>query len=96
MKICLGIILILLVVCIFLGAEWRIEKNIREDMEKEIIALSGQKTALENEIKKRNKNVIELQKRNEELEALANADDFDWYADIGGSPVIVRLKSRIH
>lgn len=96
MKICLGIILILLVVCIFLGAEWRIEKNIREDMEKEIIALSGQKTALEKEIEKRNKNVIELQRRNEELETLANADDFDWYADISDSPVILRLKSRVH
>ena len=96
MKICLGIILILLVVCIFLGAEWRIEKNIREDMEKEIIALSGQKTALEKQIEKRNKNVIELQRRNEELETLANADDFDWYADISDSPVILRLKSRVH
>ena len=82
--------------CIFLGIAWQSEKNAREDRDKTIAALSGHKTALENEIKKRNENVIELQRRNEELEALANADDFDWYADIGGSPVIVRLKSRVH
>lgn len=96
MRIYLVIIICMLVACIFLGIAWQSEKKAREDRDKTIIALSGQKTALENEIKKRNENVIELQRRNEELEALANADDFNWYADIGGSPVIVRLKSRVH
>lgn len=96
MKIYLVIIICMLVACIFLGIAWQSEKAAREEGDKTIASLSGQKTALENEIKKRNENVIELQRRNEELEALANADDFDWYADIGGSPVIVRLKSRVH
>lgn len=96
MRIYLVIIICMLAMCIFLGIAWQSEKKAREDRDKTIIALSGQKTALENEIKKRNENVIELQRRNEELEALANADDFDWYADIGGSPVILRLKSRVH
>lgn len=96
MKICLSIIIILLAMCIFFGVAWQSEKEAREDRDKTIASLSGQKNALEKEIKKRNENVIELQRRNEELEALANTDDFDWYADIGGSPVIVRLKSRVH
>ena len=96
MKVCLSIIIVLLVGCIFFGVAWQTEKEAREDRDRTIASLSGQKKALEKEIKKRNENVIELQRRNEELEALANADDFDWYADIGGSPVIVRLKSRVH
>lgn len=96
MKVCLGIIIVLLVACIFFGVAWQSEKEAREDRDKTIASLSGQKNALEKEIKKRNENVIELQRRNEELEALANADDFDWYADISDSPVIVRLKSRVH
>lgn len=96
MKVCLGIIIVLLAMCIFLGVAWQTEKEAREDRDKTIASLSGQKNALEKEIKKRNENVIELQRRNEELEALAYADDFDWYADISDSPVIVRLKSRVH
>lgn len=96
MKIYLGIILVLLVICVFLGVEWRIEKNIREDREKEIIALSGQKNALEKEIEKRNKNVIELQKRNKELEELAKQDSYDWDTDISDTAVVLYLKERLH
>lgn len=96
MKIYLGIIIVLLIVCVFFGVAWQSEKNAREDRDKMIVALSGQKKALEKEIEKRNKNVIELQKRNEELEALAERDDFDWDTDISNSAVILRLKNRIH
>lgn len=96
MKFYVAIILCLLAICVFLGVAWQSEKKCRVDKEKEIIALSGQKTALEKEIEKRNKNAIELQKRNEELEALAKQDKFDWDADISNTFVILRLKDRIH
>lgn len=96
MRIYLVIIICMLAMCIFLGIAWQSEKKCRIDKENEIIALSGQKTALEKEIKKRNENVIELQKRNEELEALAKQDEFDWTADISNTFVILRLKDRIH
>ena len=96
MKIYLGIILVLLAVCVFLGVEWQREKNTREDRDRTIIALSGQKTALEKEIEKRNKNVIELQKRNKELEELAKQDDYDWNTDISDTSVILYLKERLH
>lgn len=96
MKTYLVIIICMLAMCIFFGIAWQSEKNAREDRDKAIIALSGQKTALEKEIEKRNKNVIELQKRNEELETLAKQDSFNWNADISNTLVILRLKDRIH
>jgi len=96
MRTYLVIIIGLLAMCIFFGIAWQSEKKCRVDKEKEIIALSGQKTALEKEIEKRNQNAIELQKRNEELEELAKQDKFDWNADIGDTFVILRLKDRIH
>jgi len=96
MKIYLSIIILLLAICIFFGVAWQSEKNAREDRDKTIIALSGQKNALEKEIEKRNKNVVELQKRNEELEKLAKKDNFNWDADISNTLVILRLKDRVH
>ena len=96
MRTYLVIIIGLLAMCIFFGIAWQSEKKCRVDKEKEIIALSGQKTALEKEIEKRNKNAIELQKRNEELEALAKQDDFNWNADVSNTFVILRLKDKIH
>ena len=72
MKIYLTIIIALLVMCIFFGIAWQSEKNAREDRDRTIMSLSGQKTVLEKEIEKRNQNAIELQKRNEKLEELAN------------------------
>ena len=96
MKVYLSIIISLLVLCVFLSVAWQREKNTREDRDRTIIALSGQKTALEKEIEKRNKNVIELQKRNKELEELAKQDDYDWNTDISDTSVILYLKERLH
>lgn len=96
MKIWLSIIIILLVGCIFFGIAWQSEKEAREDRDREIIALSGQKNALEKEIEKRNKNVVELQKRNKELEDAAKKDTYDWNADISGTSVILRLQDKVH
>lgn len=96
MKIYLTIIIALLVMCIFFGIAWQSEKNAREDRDRTIMSLSGQKTVLEKEIEKRNQNAIELQKRNEKLEELAKQDRFDWDADISNTFVILRLKDRIY
>ena len=96
MKIYLTIIIALLVMCIFFGIAWQSEKNAREDRDRTIMSLSGQKSVLEKEIEKRNQNAIELQKRNEKLEELAKQDRFDWDADISNTFVILRLKDRIY
>lgn len=95
MKVYITIISILLIACIFLGIEWQKEKNARVDKENTIMLLRGQKKLLEDEIKKRNEDAIELQKKYKELEKAANDDKgFDWMVDISNTAVIRRLQAN--
>ena len=95
MKVYLTIITILLIACFFFGIGWQKEKNTRVDMENTIMLLKGQKNLLEEEIKKRNQDAIELQKKYKELEKAANDDKgFDWMVDISNTAVIRRLQAN--
>lgn len=89
MKYILFLVVILAVGCCFLFSRVRTLENLNN-------ALNAEKSALIDEIKRRNENVLALSKQKAELEKAAAQDktNFDWHYDISGSPVIKRLQSN--
>lgn len=93
----------LAIMCLILAVGWYItfkmlmsKKEEVSAKEAEITLLNKRADYLSEELKKREEDVIEFNKRVKELEKAAAKDDsnFDWSFDISNSPVVKQLQKQ--